>query len=136
MYSRSLLQLASQVDSPEFFASPDDDNIPSDLNKENQPNAAEWEKNGPHEKSMISSKLSEDQTRDKANKLCYSSLINAPISDKFQDLNTGKSQACNSKILQMINPNETELSPAKREVENLTDEEAAIFLKLVKLYKN
>ena len=36
----------------------------------------------------------------------------------------------------MIGPTETTDSPAKREVENLTDEEAALFLKLVKLYKN
>lgn len=36
----------------------------------------------------------------------------------------------------MISPNENIESPAKREVENLTDEEAALFLKLVKLYKN
>ena len=41
-----------------------------------------------------------------------------------------------SKILQMISPNEAIESPCKREVENLTDEEAALFLKLVKLYKN
>ena len=36
----------------------------------------------------------------------------------------------------MISPNEAIESPCKREVENLTDEEAALFLKLVKLYKN
>ena len=36
----------------------------------------------------------------------------------------------------MINPAEVSESPCKREVENLTNEEAALFLKLVKLYKN
>ena len=36
----------------------------------------------------------------------------------------------------MINHTEKSESPCKREVENLTNEEAALFLKLVKLYKN
>ena len=38
-----------------------------------------------------------------------------------------------SKILSMLN---TKDSPCKREVETLTDQEAQLFLKLVKLYKN
>ena len=48
----------------------------------------------------------------------------------------GETQTGASKILQMINPTENSESPCKREVENLTNEEAALFLKLVKLYKN
>ena len=65
-------------------------------------------------------------------------MIDAALTptEKVQDLNGGKKQSSASKILQMINPNETFESPCKREVENLTDEEAALFLKLVKLYKN
>ena len=51
-------------------------------------------------------------------------------------MNAGKKQTDTSKILQMINPNEVTESPCKREVEALTNEEAALFLKLVKLYKN
>ena len=57
MYSRSLLKLASQVDSPEYFTSADEEVILPDvfsLDKENQPNLAlvgRSDRNGPREKS-------------------------------------------------------------------------------------
>ena len=83
MYSRSLQNLASQVDSPEYFASTDEEVTLPDAtyDKENQPNVALVglsDKYGPREKSnLISNKLSEDQTRDKIGSHTYSSLINA-----------------------------------------------------------
>jgi len=44
--------------------------------------------------------------------------------------------ATSSKLLQMINIEADETSPTKREVENLSEEEASLFLKLVKLCKD
>ena len=83
MYSRSLLKLASQVDSPEYFESADEEVVLPDvvsLDKENQPNLAligRSDKNGPREKSKLTCvKLSEDQTRDNKGLFTYSSLIN------------------------------------------------------------
>ena len=86
MYSRSLLQLATQVDSPEFFANTDDENITPDhdFDKENQPNVGAWEKDGPREKSNLTfSKLSENQNEIIKGSLCYSSSINAAKSGQL-----------------------------------------------------
>ena len=96
MYSRSLLKLASQVDSPEYFESADEEVVLPDvvsLDKENQPNLAligRSDKNGPREKSKLNSgKLSEEQTRDNKGLLTYSSLISAAKNPGGKDLKGG-----------------------------------------------
>ena len=92
MYSRSLLERASQVDSPEFFAQTDEEKSPDPYHdKENQPNVGAWEEDGPHEKSNLTfSKFSEDQTQFSKGSLCYSSSIKAANTESraLKDLNT------------------------------------------------
>lgn len=124
MYSRFLQDLASQADPTTFFTHPDD-RAPSDTQKfasDPRPDSKFQDGN---------TVLSCPNSGSIKGRITNSSFVEL-TSGAQKDLELSKPSG-SSKILSMLN---TEDSPCKREVETLTDQEAELFLKLVKLYKN
>ena len=127
MYAQSLIRLAAKVDESSFFEEP--------------PEAEAKERtNSCHDGASLSQfeplEIGSDLSLRNAAQLCCPSKSgeNSPKSSAkpLRDQQPYAQPPARSKLLQVINVEADEESSCKRELKNLTEQEALLFLKLVK----